>query len=384
MADHEQVTPPTWLAKAGFRHDVHTGGVTPPIPMSTTYIRDAEYELPADRLYGRDDNPLFEQAEDILRNLEGGADAALFSSGLAAMSAVVATLTSDDRVILARQCYFGVRNWVQREAARVGFRLDLFDVNESGGLDTVIGQRPATLVWIESPANPTWEVVDIEAAANSAHAAGARLIVDATVTTPLICKPISLGADYVIHSATKFLNGHSDVIAGALISAEDDDIWHAIRQVRYHSGAILGPFEAWLLIRGMRTLHVRLERSCSNAMSIARHFQDHATIKAVLYPGLTSDPGHALATRQWNTAMGYTGMLSLRVKTDAAGARRLAAATRIFMPATSLGGVESLIEHRLTVEEGTSDVPEDLLRLSVGIEDVDELIDDLEEALGQV
>ena len=153
------------------------------------------------------------------------------------------------------------------------------------------------------------------------------VIVDNTVATPALLNPIEYGADIVVHSATKFLNGHSDVIAGALVAADDDGAWKAVRRVRYHSGAILGPFEAWLLIRGMRTLHVRLERSCSNAMSIARHFQDHEKIGTVLYPGLTSDPGHALATRQWNTAMGYTGMLSLRVKTDVAGARRLAAAT---------------------------------------------------------
>jgi cystathionine gamma-synthase len=275
-----------------------------------------------------------------------------------------------------------VRNWLLRESNRVGFELELFDVDREGDLERALDARPAALVWVENPANPTWEVVDIAATADAAHAAGARLVVDATVTTPLICRPIELGADYVLHSATKFLNGHSDVLAGALACARADEHWQRIREVRYHAGAVLGPFEAWLLIRGMRTLHVRLERACLNAMAIARHFDGHPSIRMVRYPGLEGSPGHAIAKAQWNTEIGYGAMVSLCLGRDADASRRFAASTRIFLPATSLGGVESLIEHRLTVEEGTSDVPEDLVRLSVGIEDPDELIADLEEALG--
>jgi cystathionine gamma-synthase len=381
MSGIDRYSPSTWLAKAGFRHDDATGGVTPPVPLSTTYVRDADYELPHGRLYVRDDNPLFEQFEAILARLEGAADAAVFSSGLAAMAAVVATLERGDRVVLAKQCYFGVRNWLLREADRIGFQIELFDLNVDGDLQRALGDESCSLVWVESPANPTWEVVDIGAAAKAAHAAGARLVVDATVTTPLICRPIELGADYVMHSATKFLNGHSDVLAGALACARDDEHWQRICQVRYHAGAVLGPFEAWLLVRGMRTLHVRLERACRNAMAIARHFDGHPSIRRVLYPGLENSPGHAIAREQWDTDVGYTAMLSLCLGRDGDASRRFAASTKIFLPATSLGGVESLIEHRLTVEEGTSDVPEDLVRLSVGIEDADELIGDLEQAL---
>jgi cystathionine gamma-synthase len=382
MTTPDRSRPATWLAKAGFRHDSATGGVAPSIPMSTTFVRDADYDLPDGRLYLRDDNPLFEQAESILAQLEGAAAAAVFASGLAAMAAVVSTLGRNDRVVLAQQCYFGVRNWLLREADRVGFDLELFDVNAADGLERALDGKPTSLVWVESPANPTWEVVDIAAAATAAHGAGAKLVVDATVTTPLICRPIELGADYVMHSATKFLNGHSDVLAGALATAADDEHWQRICEVRYHAGAVLGPLEAWLLIRGMRTLHVRLGRSCQNAQAIAQHFEGHPAIRGVLYPGLESDPGHALATRQWNTDVGYTGMLSLRVNGGAEVARRVATRTKIFLPATSLGGVESLIEHRATVEEGKSDVPEDLIRLSVGIEDSSDLIADLEVALG--
>lgn len=357
-----------------------------PVYTSSTYARDEDYELRHDRLYGRDDNPLFEQAEGILCQLEGGADAALFASGLAAMAAVAATLQPGERVVLAKQCYFGVRHWLGEEARRVGFELVMFDTNEPNGLKNALGDAPARLVWVESPANPTWEVTDLEAAASLAHGAGAKILVDATVMTPLLCNPISLGVDYVMHSATKYLNGHADVVAGALVAAKDDADWQTIKGVRYRSGGILGPFEAWLLIRGMRTLDVRLRRSCANAMAIARHFEADARISEVMYPGLSSHAGHEIAKRQWNTEIGYSGMLSLRINAggeaeSAAAAKRMATKTRLFVPATSLGGVESLIEHRKTIEGPDGDVPGDLLRLSVGIEDEGDLIADLEQAL---
>ncbi|MCH8863090.1 MAG: PLP-dependent transferase [Proteobacteria bacterium] len=386
MTDHHPDKPATLLASAAHFRDAATGGIVPPLYASTTYARDANYELPHDRLYGRDDNPLFEQAENILCQLEGGADAALFASGLAAMTAVAATLQPGERVVLSKQCYFGVRHWLGSEAARVGFELVLFDAGDPGALEKVLGNDPARLVWCESPANPTWEVTDLEAAATLAHAAGARIIVDATVMTPLLCNPIALGVDYVMHSATKYLNGHADVVAGALIAARDDADWQAIRGMRYRTGGILGPFEAWLLIRGMRTLDVRLRRSCANAMAIARHFEGNPNIREVMYPGLESHAGYEIATRQWNTGIGYTGMLSLRIaagsdEESAAVAKRMATRTRLFAPATSLGGVESLIEHRKTIEGAGGEVPGDLLRLSAGIEDADDLIADLDQAL---
>ncbi len=390
MTDARKDKPATLLASAAYFRDAATGGVVTPIYTSTTYARDADYALPHDRLYGRDDNPLFEQAEDILCRLEGGADAALFASGLAAMAAVAATLQAGEQVVLSKQCYFGVRHWLASEAARVGFELVLFDAVEPGGLEKALAKGsesgPTRLVWVESPANPTWEVTDLEAAANLAHGAGAKIIVDATVMTPLLCNPIRLGVDYVMHSATKYLNGHADVIAGALIAAKDDTDWQTIKGVRYRSGGIPGPFEAWLLIRGLRTLDVRLRRCCANAMAIARHFEGNPRIREVMYPGLESHAGHDIAARQWNTEIGYTGMLSLRIDAgdDAASeaaARRMATKTRLFVPATSLGGVESLIEHRKTIEGSDGDVPGDLLRLSAGIEDAGDLIADLEQAL---
>lgn len=381
MSTEKKSTGATLLAKAGHFLDPTTGGIVPPLHTSSTYARDADYQLRDHRLYGRDNNPGFEQAESILCQLEQGADAALFSSGMAAASALIATLSSTDQVVVSGQCYFGVRHWLEREAERVGFGLRNFVAGDLDDLAKTLSEGPASLVWVESPANPTWEVTDIEVAATLAHQAGARLLVDATVMTPLICQPIALGADYVMHSATKYLNGHSDVVAGALVCARDDEHWQAIKQVRYHAGAILGTFEAWLLIRGLRTLHLRLRQACQSALAIAVHFDRHPAVKQVLYPGLDQHPGHAIANRQWNTDVGYTGMLSLRLAAGEAAARALTLGTRLFVPATSLGGIESLIEHRRAVEGPQSTVPVDLVRISVGIEDTDELITDLDAAI---
>jgi len=235
-------------------------------------------------------------------------------------------------------------------------------------------------VWVETPSNPTWDVTDIARAAEIAHAAGARLVADSTVATPVLTRPIDLGADIVMHSATKYLNGHGDVVAGALVTAKQDDMWERVRAIRAEGGAILGTFEAWLLQRGMRTLFLRVRRSCESALRIAQHFEGHRAIETVLYPGLASHPGHAVAAQQMHG--GFGGMLSLRIKGGEAAALKLARQCQTIVRATSLGGVESLIEHRYSIEGAESPIPQDLLRVSVGIEDVDDLIDDLEQALG--
>ena len=235
------------------------------------------------------------------------------------------------------------------------------------------------LVWIESPANPTWLITDIAAAAEIAHRAGARLAVECTVATPILTRPIELGADIVMHSATKYLNGHSDVIAGALVTARHDELWERIMAVRAGNGAILGAFEAWLLLRGMRTLHLRVERCSRTAQAIAEHFAGHRRIVAALYPGLPDHPGHAVAARQMHG--GFGGMLSIRVAGGERAAIATAARVTVWKRATSLGGVESLIEHRASIEGAGSPAPPDLLRLSVGIEDAGDLIGDLEQAL---
>ena len=222
-------------------------------------------------------------------------------------------------------------------------------------------------------------MTDIAAAAEIAHGAGARLAVDSTAATPVLTRPIALGADLVMHSASKYLNGHHDVIAGALVPAREDEMWARIKAIRHLAGAVLGPFEAWLLLRGMRTLYLRVRACCLNAMALARHVEGHPAVAAVLYPGLPSHPGHAVAARQMRG--GFGGMMSLRLRGGEAAAMKLLSRVRLFHSATSLGGVESLIEHRATVEGSDSNVPRDLLRLSVGIEDQGDLIADLEQAL---
>jgi cystathionine gamma-synthase len=244
---------------------------------------------------------------------------------------------------------------------------------------TAIRPGVTRLVWVETPANPTWEIADLRAVCELAHAAGARVAVDNTVATPVLTKPMEFGADLVVHSATKYLNGHSDVLAGAVLSARNDPFWQRIRSWRRTAGAVPGPFEAWLLVRGMRTLFLRVRRASDTALIVARHFEKHPALRAVLYPGLPSHPGHAIAARQMNG--GFGGMLSIRVAGGVEQAKAVLAAVQVFKRATSLGGVESLIEHRSSMEGPSSPVPDDLLRLSIGIEAPSDLAADLEAAL---
>ncbi len=361
--------------------DPVTGGVIPPIQPSTTFARDSQYRLVADaHSYGRDDNPVFLPAERMLSRLEGGADALLFSSGMAAAMAVVQTLRPGDHVVAPRVMYWGLRKWLQTFCTQWGIDLDLFDANEPGALQNSVRKGTTRLVWIETPCNPTWDVIDIAAAADVARSINAKLVVDSTVATPVLCRPLELGADLVMHSATKYLNGHGDVVAGALVTAQDDALWQEIRAVRAEGGAIAGSFEAWLLQRGMRTLFLRVQRASQSAQAIAAHFDGHPQVAAVLYPGLPGHPGHSIAARQMHG--GFGGMLSLRIKGGADAALRVAGRCKVLIRATSLGGVESLIEHRHSIEGPDSPIPADLLRISVGIEDVGDLIADLEQALG--
>ncbi len=380
MSSNNNLSPETLLAQAMHYLEPVNGGIVPGIQMAATYARDQDYELRApDISYGRDKNPTYLVAEKVVAELEGAAGALLFSSGLAAAAALFHTLKPGDHVVAPVIMYHGLRDWLNQFCENWKVDIDYFDATADGALASAIKPPRTRIVWIETPANPTWDVTDIAAAADLAHAAGARLAVDSTVATPLLTRPLALGADFVFHSATKYLNGHSDVIAGVLVAKEDDEQWQAVRFQRTFGGAILGPMEAWLLLRGMRTMHLRVQRSSESAMTIARELEGHGRISRVLYPGLASHPGHAIAKRQMQG--GFSGLLSVLVDGDAAAARAVAARTRVFVPATSLGGVESLIEHRATVEGPNSPVAPNLLRLSVGIEDVADLIADLDQAL---
>jgi len=359
-----------------------TGAVIPPLHLSTTFARDENYEKPDDRGYARDDSPAVEQVEAALADLEGGAEAITFATGMAACSAPFQCLLPGDHVVCPDELYFGLPKWLAQFPMRWGLEVTQVPAGDVDAIRAAIRPGSTRMVWIETPANPTWTVTDIAAAADAAHAAGAILAVDSTAATPVLTQPIGLGADLVVHSATKFLNGHSDVLAGVLVTADRSDFWQRIRDHRFLSGPMLGAFEAYLLTRGLRTLYLRVERQCASAMKIATHFADHPKVEGVLYPGLATHPNHAVAARQMQG--GFGGMLSLLVAGGADGALDLVKAVRLFKRATSLGGVESLIEHRATVEGGETATPENLLRLSIGIEDVADLIDDLETALGAV
>jgi cystathionine gamma-synthase len=353
--------------------------IVPPIHLSTTYERAADGSFPGPT-YSRDGNPTYRQLEALLCDLESGAVALTFSSGMAAAGAVFQALAPGDHVIAPKVMYWALRKWLLTFAKPWGLDVDFFDNESAGQLDEIrrLVRDETKLIWLETPANPTWAVTDIAAVAEIAHKAGARLGVDSTSASPVLTRPIELGADVVMHSATKYLNGHSDVIAGALIAARDDEFWARAKYVRA-SGPVLGPIESWLLLRGMRTLFARVEIASRNAQRFAERFAGHKKLVGVLYPGLPTHPGHAIAKRQMNG--GFGGMLSIRVAGGQAAAMEVAARLRVFKRATSLGGVESLVEHRASVEDPSSPCPPDLLRLSIGIEAAEDLIADLESAL---
>ncbi|HEX5764809.1 MAG TPA: aminotransferase class I/II-fold pyridoxal phosphate-dependent enzyme [Woeseiaceae bacterium] len=372
--------PETWLAQGLHYVDPVTGAVVPPISPSTTFARDASYRLvSSSHSYARDENATFPLVEQMLARLEGGAAALLFSSGMAAAMAVIQSLEPGDHIVAPKVMYWGLRNWLVRFCDRWGLEISLYDSTLPGDLERAVQSGTTKLVWIETPCNPTWDVVDIAEAAAIAHNIGARLAVDSTVPTPVLTRPLEHGADIVMHSATKYLNGHGDVVAGALVTKREDEQWRHIEEIRAEGGAILGSFEAWLLQRGMRTLFLRVGKASAAALQIARHFENHPQLERVLYPGLPSHPGHEIARRQM--AGGFGGMLSLRVKGGEEAALAVASRLKTFIRATSLGGVESLVEHRYSIEGPNSPIPKNLLRLSIGIESTDDLIADLEQAL---
>ena len=379
MPDDSKISPESRIAQACHYIDQATGGVSPPLQFSSTYARDSDYAHIGDYSYGRSDNPSWQVLEQVCAELDGGADAKCFASGMAAVCAFFETVNSGEHVVAPRVMYHGSQDWLRRISEKRGIGLSLFDAADMDDLARAVQPGKTTVVWIESPVNPTWDVIDIARAAEIAHAAGAILAVDGTVASPVTTRALDYGADIVFHSATKYLNGHSDVIAGILVTAREDERWQEIKLVRTLSGGILGPLEAWLLLRGMRTLFLRFDRASQTALQLAQHFESHPRLQRVLYPGLQSHPGHAVAQRQMTR--GYGGMLSLLVDGDAEEAKRIAGSTRLFVPATSLGGVESLIEHRASVEGPHSAVPKNLLRLSIGIENSQDLIDDLEQSL---
>jgi cystathionine gamma-synthase len=378
-SDNPNLHPETLAAQGMGRVADPYRDIVPPVYVSTTYERGADGAFPGGRVYSRADNPGYDQAEALIASLEGAAAALLFGSGEAAAAAVFQALAPGDGVLAPRNMYWALRKWLLEFAAPWGLAVEFYENASLDDLAVKSRARRPRLIWIETPANPTWEITDIAAASAIAGEVGAIVAVDSTAATPLLTRPIELGAHIVMHSATKYLNGHSDVIAGALAAARDDALWQRIRYLRGGGGAVLGPFEAWLLLRGMRTLHLRIAAACANAQAIARHFHGHPKLSHVLYPGLTAHPGHDVASRQMQG--GFGGMMSVRLRDGEEVAKSFAARLRVFKRATSLGSVESLAEHRASVEGPGTLCPADLVRLSIGVEHVDDLIGDIEQAL---
>ena len=368
----------TLAAQAMGRIDEATRALVPPLHVATTFIRDADNKYSSGNIYGRADNQTVREGEAIIAALEGAQSALLFGSGMSASIALLLSLGAGAHVVAPKVMYWSLRNWLVKEAPAHGLSVDLVDASDLAAIAAAVRPGQTKLIWLETPSNPLWSLSDIAGAAAIAHAAGARLAVDSTCATPVFTRPLALGADVVMHSATKYLNGHSDVIAGALAFARDEEAVR-VREIRASHGMILGPFEAYLLIRGMRTLDLRVRACAANALELARRLSNHGAVSAVLYPGLAHHPGHALAARQMRG--GFGGMLSIRLRAGEAAAIGCAAKVTLWKRATSLGGVESLIEHRASIEGPGSPCPPDLLRLSAGVEDVEDLWRDLDAAL---
>ncbi|WP_411975382.1 trans-sulfuration enzyme family protein [Sulfitobacter faviae] len=374
--------PATIAAQAAGAVDPASGGVVPPVQFATTYLRDENYDLVnPDNVYLRSHNENTRVAERLLNALERADETLIFPSGMAAIAAVFRTVPNGASVVVQSQIYWGTTKWIRDFCARRQIALHEVDASDLDAFAALCRAEKPDLCLIETPSNPWLRITDIAGAAAAAHEVGATLVVDSTAASPVLSHPLEHGADIVMHSATKGINGHSDVLAGSLATNDaETPRWQMIRDDRNEAGAVIGPMEAWLLARGMRTLPLRMREMSRNAMALAEFLSDHPQVEQVMYPGLPDHPGHALAAQQMRG--GYGGLLSFVVKGGAEAALKAAGRLQLFHRATSLGGVESLVEHRHTIEPHTG-IPEGLLRLSVGIEDVEDLGADLGQALGQ-
>jgi len=369
----------TLAVHAGKQTDPSTGAITAPIHLSTTFERDSDGDYSRGYVYARSQNPNRNALEEALTALEGGAACAAFASGLGAVSAVLQTLQPGDHVLAPQDLYHGTVSTLNQVFARWGVQASFIDMCD---LDAVrAGFRPETkLVWLETPSNPLLRCTDIAAIVQlcADRRADIRVVADNTFASPVLQSPLALGCDMVVHASTKYLGGHSDVMGGVVVARQADAHFDAVRTVQQFGGAVPAPFDCWMILRSLATLPQRMAAHCGNAARLAQYLHAHPKVSAVHYPGLPDNPYHALAARQMH---GFGGMLSFEVAGGKDAAMRAAARVRLFTRATSLGGVESLIEHRASIEGAASRTPQGLLRVSVGLEHVDDLIDDLAQAL---
>jgi cystathionine gamma-synthase len=367
----------TLAVHAAHEPDPATGAISPPIHLSTTFERAEDGSYPGGYVYGRSSNPNRAQLEAALAELEGGAAAAAFASGLAAIHSIFQALQTGDHAIVSADIYHGTRALLQNVMQRWGLQISFVSFEDTRQVKAAL-QKNTRLVYVETPSNPLLKIIDLAEAAAFAHAAGAKLVVDNTWATPVLQRPLDLSADLSVHSSTKYFGGHSDVTGGAVIAREDDDFFRRIREVQNLVGGVPSPFDCWFIRRGLATLPLRVLTQSKSAQQIAEFLVSHSAVSQVYYPGLPNHPGHNIAKNQMST---FGGMLSFQVKMGEAASRKVASGTKLFQQATSLGGVESLVEHRASVEGPQTTTPRDLLRVSVGIEHVDDLIADLDQAL---
>lgn len=369
----------------GQEFDPTTGAIIPPIYQTSTFVQDGIGGLRNGYEYGRAGNPTRTSLETLLASLEGGVRALSFASGLAAEDALLrAALRPGDHIVLGNDAYGGTHRLIDRIHSEWGIRNTTVDLADLDAVRTALGTDGTRMLWIETPSNPLMKISDIAALVELGHAVGAIVVVDNTFASPALQQPLSFGADVVVHSTTKYLGGHSDVIGGALIFA-DEELAEKAQFIQFAAGAVSSPMDAWLTTRGIKTLQVRVRQHSANAQAIAEALVGHAGIETVYYPGLPTHPGHELAARQMS---GFGGMLSVALAGGAAAARRFAESTQVFQLAESLGGVESLIGYptemtHASVRGTALEVPDNIVRLSVGIEDVDDLLADVEQALGR-
>ena len=366
----------TVAVHAGHSVDAATGAVATPIHLSTTFERDAEGGYPHGYIYGRSANPTRHALEEGLAALEGGEDAAAFGSGLAASSAILQALAPGDHVIAPTDVYHGMTKLLREVYVRWGLEVSFVDMTNLESIKEAVSPK-TKLIWIETPSNPLLKITDIAAVADLAREAGALCACDNT-WAPIVQRPFDLGADFVMHSTTKYLGGHSDVTGGAIVAKSKTDFFERVREIQTTCGAVPSPFDCWLILRGMRSLPWRMRAHSENALKVAAWLSDHQRVETVHHPGLESDAGHEIAARQMSA---FSGMLSFEVRGGKEAALGVTAKTEVFIRATSLGGVESLIEHRASIKGEDPRTPQGLLRLSIGLEHPDDLIEDLAQAL---
>ncbi|MGM8366808.1 trans-sulfuration enzyme family protein [Virgibacillus sp. W0181] len=370
----------TKAVHSGRQVDKTTGAVSTPIHLSTTFERAADGSYPNAFEYGREDNPNRRALEDCMTALENGHDCVTFGSGMAAIASVIEALPTDKprRLIMPNDMYFGIRSLITETDIGSRFDIVVIDMTDLHAVEKAIKSAPTGLVWIETPSNPLLKVTDIEAITKMAQQAGAYTAVDNTWATPVLQRPLTHGADLSIHSITKYIGGHSDLMIGAVVARSGSPMLTNLRAWQHSKGAVPSPFDCWLALRGVQSLAPRMMTHCSNALAIAEFLNQHPNVEAVHYPGLPEHGGHHIAARQMSA---FGGMLSFQVKGGQDEAMAVAAKVRLFTRATSLGGTHSLIEHRSSVEGSKTMTPANLLRVSIGIENVDDLKEDLLQAL---